>query len=267
MGNDCRARRYAIVSGKGGVGKTVITANLAAALAGSGLRTLVVDADLGLANLDIIMGINPAGTIQDVLAGKLTANEALVHTRGGFDLLPAGSGFFESTLLTPDLATSLEKMLEGLDPHYDAILFDVGAGIGDVVLFFARIADDVVLVVTPELTSLIDAYATIKILALRYGCKNFRLVVNQADPDCPEQSGKMVAAHLQQIASKFLSDKGGTPVRLHFAGALPVDPAISRAISRQQLLVETDPDGPVASLLPRLAASLRAAPPGSPRTL
>jgi flagellar biosynthesis protein FlhG len=265
MGNDSRARRYAIVSGKGGVGKTVIAANLATALAGSGLRTLLVDADLGLANLDIIMGINPARTIQDVLAGNFSANEALVRTRGGFDLLPAGSGFFESTLLTPDLAASLENMLKGLDPRYDAVLFDVGAGIGDVVLFFARIADDVVLVVTPEATSLIDAYATVKILALRYGCKNFRLIVNQADPDRPEQSGKMVAARLQQIVSKFLSDKGGNPVRLHFAGALPVDPGIGRAISRQQLLVENDPHGLVASLFPRLAASLRAAPPGSLR--
>ena len=92
MSSDQRARRYAIVSGKGGVGKTVITANLAAALARAGQRTLVLDADLGLANLDVILGVNATGTLQDVLTGSRGVAEALVHTRTGFDLLAAGSG-------------------------------------------------------------------------------------------------------------------------------------------------------------------------------
>jgi flagellar biosynthesis protein FlhG len=263
MDNRPRARCYAVVSGKGGVGKSVITANLAAGFAGSGMRTLVIDADLGLANLDVILGVNPTGTVQDILAGSLTVEEVLVRTRAGFDLLPAGSGTLETSLLTPALAAGLENLIEKLAARYEAILFDAGAGIGEVVLFFARNADEIVLVVTPEPTSLMDAYATLKILALRFGCSDFRLVVNQADPRHPEQSGTMIAAHLQQVVSKFVCADGGVPVRIHLAGSLPLDPAVGRSISRQRLLGETEPYAPVTSLLPRLVASLRAEPPRS----
>jgi flagellar biosynthesis protein FlhG len=255
-----RARRYAIVSGKGGVGKSMITANLAAALVRAGDRTLVVDADLGLANLDVLLGVNSSGTLQDVLAGKVLLQDAIVHTRAGFDLLPAGSGSFEITLMTPDLASGLEDLLKSLESSYDAILFDAGAGIGEVVLFFARIADEVVLVVTPEPTSLMDAYATLKVLALRFNCTRFHLVVNQADPRHPELSGLNVANHLQQVVTKFLSSGDGKPLCLHLAGSLPTDPAVSKAISRQQLLMESEPLAPVACLMPRLAECLRTFP-------
>jgi flagellar biosynthesis protein FlhG len=257
MSDKPRARRYAIVSGKGGVGKTMITANLAAALAQGGQRTLVLDADLGLANLDVILGVNTTGTLQDVLTGSLGIDDVLVRTRTGFDLLPAGSGLLEATLLTPDLASGLDALIRTLESRYDAILFDVGAGIGEVVLHFARLADDIVLVVTPEPTSLMDAYATVKILARQYGCTDFRLIINQADPNHPNQSGLMVASHLQQVVTKFLNPDGGTPVSLHFTGAIPTDPAVGRSISRQRLLVETEPHAPAALLFPRLAESLR----------
>jgi flagellar biosynthesis protein FlhG len=257
MGSEPRARRYAIISGKGGVGKSVLTANLAAAFSRAGQRTLVIDADLGLANLDVILGVNPAGTIQDVLAGRLAVEEALVHTRAGFDLLPAGSGALESSLLTPTIASCVRQLINTLELRYDAILFDAGAGVGEVVLFFARLADEIVLVVTPEPTSLMDAYATVKILARRFGCADFRLVVNQADPHRPEESGASVAKHLQQVVTRFLSADGALPVRIHHAGSLPKDPAVGRSISRQQLLLEIEPKAPVAVLLPRLVESLR----------
>jgi flagellar biosynthesis protein FlhG len=260
MGNESRARRYAVVSGKGGVGKSVITANLAAAFTEAGQRTLVIDADLGLANLDVILGVNPTGTIQDVLGGHRSIEEVLVRTRAGFDLLPAGSGMLENSLLTPELAGGLRGLLDSLETRYDSILFDAGAGIGEVVLFFARIADEIVLIVTPEPTSLMDAYATIKILALRFGCQDFRLVVNQVDPQRPEESGNRIALHLQQVVSRFLSVEGGPQVRLHLAGSLPRDPLVSRSISRQMLLTEMDPLAPVTSALPRMAACLRSAP-------
>ncbi len=264
MGSERRARRYAVISGKGGVGKSVITANLAAAFASAGQRTLVIDADLGLANLDVMLGLNPTGTIQDVLAGSLTIEEVLVHTRAGFDLLPAGSGTLENSLLTPELATSLRQLLDKLEFRYDSILFDAGAGIGEVVLFFARLADEVVLVVTPEPTSLLDAYATVKIMSLRFGCMDYRLVVNQADPLCPDQAGAMIATHLQKVISRFLSVDGGSPVRLHLIGTLPRDPAVGRSISRQRLLSESDPEAPITSVIPRLAESLSMEPPARP---
>jgi flagellar biosynthesis protein FlhG len=257
MSRDQRARRYAIISGKGGVGKTVITANLAAALVSAGDRTLVLDADLGLANLDVILGEHPSATLGDFLAGDRTIDDILIHTRAGFDLLPAGSGTFETTQLTPHLASKLESLLKSLDEQYDAILFDAGAGIGEIVLHFARIADEVVLVVTPEPTSMMDAYATVKVLAVRFGCRNFRLVVNHADPRRPEQSGMAVAAHLQQVVTRFLSSEEDVPVRLHLAGSLPVDPAVGRAVCRRRLIAEVEPEAPAACLIPRLAQSLR----------
>ena len=260
MSHELRARRYAVISGKGGVGKSVITANLAAAFAHAGQRTLVLDADLGLANLDVILGVDPVGTIQDVLDGSLKIEEVLVRTPAGFDLLPAGSGTLGMSLLTPALAMDLRRLLDRLESRYDVTLFDVGAGIGEVVLFFARLADEIVLIVTPDPTSLMDAYAIVKILALRYGCTDFHLVVNQADPNRTEQSGMAVAGRLQQVISKFLVVEGGVPVRLHLAGSLPADPAVSKAISRQRLLAETDPQAPFAALIPRLAAALRAVP-------
>jgi flagellar biosynthesis protein FlhG len=151
-----RARRIAVVSGKGGVGKTVITANLAAALSSGGHRVLIVDADLGLANLDVILGIAPQFTIQDVLQGNQTLDKVLLSTKKGFDLLPAGSGLPEGTKLTPTLSKGLESLLSSLDHRYDVILFDAGAGIGDVVMFFANLADEILLVVTPEPTSLME---------------------------------------------------------------------------------------------------------------
>ena len=255
MSIDQRARRYAIVSGKGGVGKTVITANLAAALARAGHRTLVLDADLGLANLDVMLGVETTATLQDALADSCGIGEVLVHTRAGFDLLPAGSGSLETTLLTTDLASKLQDVLKQLESCYDVMLFDAGAGVGEVVLHFARIADEIVLVVTPEPTSLMDAYATVKILALRFGCRDFRLIVNQVDPDRLEATGLAVARHLQRVATRFLAIEGNAAVRIHHAGSLPSDPAVGRAISQRRLLLETEPSSPVASTIAQLADS------------
>ncbi len=264
MSSERQARRYAIISGKGGVGKSVIAANLAAVFASAGQRTLVIDADLGLANLDVLLGVNPTGTIQDVLTGSRSIDQVLVRTRAGFDLLPAGSGTLEDSILASCLAAGLGQMLDQLGSRYDAIIFDAGAGIGEVVLFFARLADEIVLVVTPEPTSIMDAYATVKILSLRFGCLDYRLVVNQADPNCPEESGALIASHLQKVVSRFLSVEGGLQVRLHLAGALPKDPAVSRSVSLQRLLSESDPKAPVASFIPRLANCLRTQIPQAP---
>jgi len=250
------ARRYAVVSGKGGVGKTVLTANLAAALAASGKRTLVVDADLGLANLDIILGVNPRHTLMDVVRGTASASEVIMPTSGGFDLLPAGSGLVEGTMLTPSLAGTLEALLGSLDANYDLIFFDAGAGIGEVVLYFARLAHEILLVVTPEPTSIMDAYATIKIMARLYQKTEFGLIVNLGNPTHPAQTGSAVARHLQQVISKFLSAGGQATIRLNLIGSVPRDSAVPQAISRQQLLVQTDSHSPFTRSIYQLAAAL-----------
>jgi flagellar biosynthesis protein FlhG len=250
------ARRYAVISGKGGVGKTVITANLAAAFAASGKRTLVLDADLGLANLDLIVGISPERTLHDVIRGTADVANVIVRTAGGFDLLPAGSGFVEGTLITPAMAETVKALLDMLDADYDTIFFDAGAGIGEVVLFFARLAHEVLLVVTPEPTSIMDAYATIKIMARLYQKTQFGLIVNLANPSRPAQTGTAVARHLQQVISKFLVTGGQAEVCLNLIGSIPRDPAVSLAVSKQQLLMNADPSAPSALCMQELAQAL-----------
>jgi flagellar biosynthesis protein FlhG len=249
-----KARRIAVISGKGGVGKTVITANLAGALSSLGRRILVVDADLGLANMDILLGLDPKLTIQDVLHGKHSLEEVLMVTDKGFDLLPAGSGVPEGAVMTPAIAEKMELFLSPLDAKYDAILFDVGAGVGDVVLLFANLAHEIILVVTPEPTSLMDAYATIKILNQSYMRSEFLLVVNQANPKYFDQVGITVATHLQNISSRFLESP--SPVKIKLIGSIPQDPAIPDSIRHRQLLADISPQAPATCLLNSLARVL-----------
>jgi flagellar biosynthesis protein FlhG len=147
----------AITSGKGGVGKTFVSSNLAAALARRGLRVLVLDADLGLANLDVVLNLYPKTTLHDVFTGKAKLEEAIIKAPGGFSVLLAGSGMVEYSRLTPEVRDEFLRVMESLVPRYDVVLLDTGAGISDVVLFAVSLASEVLLVVTPEPTSSISS--------------------------------------------------------------------------------------------------------------
>ncbi|HTY64948.1 MAG TPA: MinD/ParA family protein [Acidobacteriota bacterium] len=252
-----RAHRIAVISGKGGVGKTVITANLAARLSSTGRRVLVVDADLGLANLDILLDVEPEFTMLDALHGMQPPEKVLVHTSKGFDLLPGGSGLPEGTTLTQSLSEGMATILSSIEHRYDVILFDAGAGVGDVVLFFANLADEILLVATPEPTSLMDSYATIKILNQEYGRNEFLLIVNQANPASFSQIGNSVVGHLQNVISRFIDSEQKKPVHIELVGSIPLDPAVPQAIRRRQLLSETSPEAPSTCLLNNLADYIR----------
>ena len=271
MESERRARRVAIVSGKGGVGKTMIAANLAAALAKTGHSVLVVDSDLGLANLDVMLGVQASYTLHDVLHGVCALKDALVRVpvcapavastaKGppvdGFDILPGGSGIRDATTLTASARDDLKSLLHELGSRYEFLLCDAGAGIGEVVLFFAQIADDIVVVVTPEPTSLTDAYATIKVLARECGRTEVHVIVNLVAGATPYQAGGAVVSHLQQVASRFLLSNGTTPVRIPLLGVIPSDPAVPRAIARQQLLESAAPTAPATEAIALLAEQL-----------
>src|SRR6185369_6320502 len=159
-----KASVLAVTSGKGGVGKTFFSANLAAALARRGERVLVLDADLGLANLDVVLNLHPKITLHDVFTGKASLEEAILPAPGGFSVLLAGSGLVEYSRLTPHVREQLVDIIERVAPRFDRILLDTGAGISDVVLHAISLADDVLVIATPEPTSMTDAYATIKLL-------------------------------------------------------------------------------------------------------
>jgi flagellar biosynthesis protein FlhG len=243
----------AITSGKGGVGKTLVAANLAAALARAGQRVLVLDADLGLANLDVVLNLSARVTLHDVFTGKSTLDEALQPAPGGFSVLLAGSGLVEYSRMTPEVRDKLLDVIAQVRPRFDQVLLDTGAGISDVVLFTVSLADEVLIVATPEPTSLTDAYATVKVLATTQAPRPMRLLVNQVQKP---GEGRAVATQLQQVVDRFVSPGLAAPVRLLPLGEVPLDPAVRTSVQRRQLLMDALPGSPAAVALGAAAARL-----------
>ncbi len=240
----------AVTSGKGGVGKTFVAANLAAALAQRGHRVLVLDADLGLANLDVVLNLYPKLTLHDVFTGKCALDEAILQAPGGFSVLLAGSGMVEYSRLTTEVRDEFMRAIYAVVPRYDIVLLDTGAGISDVVLFAVSLAAEVLMVATPEPTSLTDAYATVKVLAGQQQRRLVRLVVNQATR---AGAGQTIAAQLQQVLDRFVASETGREIRLQSMGEIPVDPEVRQAIMRRQLLLQAKPGCPAAQAITRLA--------------
>ena len=238
-----RARITAVTSGKGGVGKTFVSCNLAAALARQGRRVLVLDADLGLANLDVMLNLAPKITLHDVFTGKSALEDAILPAPGGFSALLAGSGMVEYSRMTPEVRDQLLKVIDTVAPRYDHVILDTGAGISDVVLYAVSLADDVLVVVTPEPTSMTDAYATIKVLATTQSRSKVQVVVNQARR---HGEGRTVCQQLQQVVDRFVNPGLPSPVRLDLMGQVPLDIAVRDSVASRQLLMETLPGCPAA---------------------
>jgi flagellar biosynthesis protein FlhG len=246
-----RARITAVTSGKGGVGKTFVSANLAAALAQRGERVLVLDADLGLANLDVVLNLHPKITLHDVFTGKHRLEDAIVPVAGGFSVLLAGSGMVEYSRLTPEVRDQLLETIEAVAPRFDRVLLDTGAGISDVVLFTLSLAHDVLVVTTPEPTAMTDAYATIKVLAGSQARRDLLLAVNQT---LKPGEGRAIRNQLQLVIDRFVNPGLDAPVKLEFVGELPADPAVREAVQKRQLLLEAYPGSPAAQAVLALAA-------------
>lgn len=251
------ANVMAVTSGKGGVGKTFLSANLAAALARRGERVLVLDADLGLANLDVVLNLQPRLTLHDVFTGAGALNDAILPAPGGFSVLLAGSGLIEYSRLTPQVREQLSEITKVLAPRYDRILIDTGAGISDVVLHAISLAGEVLVVATPEPTSMADAYATIKVLALQQQRRAIRLVVNQVSEN---GEGRTIRNQLQLVADRFvapqLSAAGGPPLVIEFLGEIPIDSSVRDAVQRRSLLLKSLPGSVAAQAILAIAARL-----------
>jgi len=247
------ARTLAVTSGKGGVGKTFVTANLAAALAGRGQKVLVLDADLGLANLDVVLNLYPKLTLHDVFTERCTLDDAILNAPGGFSVLLAGSGMVEYSRLTPDIRDKLLHILDTVKPRFDWVLLDTGAGISDVVLYAISLAQDVMVVATPEPTSLTDAYATIKVLATQQERRSIGLLVNQANRP---GEGRVICNQLQQVLQRFVSSLPGDGFQLNLMGEVKSDTSVRQAVLKRQLLLENFPGSDAAQAIRALAAKL-----------
>lgn len=241
------ARVIAITSGKGGVGKTNIVANLGFALARQGQRVLVLDADLGLGNLDVLLGIAPRYNLSHVLGGEREMAEILVEGPGGMRILPAGSGLQDLTRLDSFQRQRLAASLDRLVQEADVMLIDTAAGISADVMYFNVSANDIVVVVSPEPTAITDAYALMKVLSLRYAERRFNLLVNMVQD---EDEAREVFRQLKLVADRFLE------VDLVFAGHVLHDPLVSRSVMRQKIAGDLYPEAPASRCFETLGRRL-----------
>jgi flagellar biosynthesis protein FlhG len=246
-GSSRMAPVFAIASGKGGVGKTNVAANLAAALARRRRRVLAIDADMGLANLDLLFGVKPAYTLADFFSGRAALDEIITTTAQGVLFLPGVSGVQELTSLSAGQKLALASGLENAAGRVDIVIVDTSSGISDATTYFAAAAQEIVVVVTPEPTSLTDAYALIKVLARDHGQKRFRILANNV-VDAEQARG--LFGGLSGAAVRFLN------VSLSYLGWIPNDPALLAAVLHSRLVVDEAKTSPSAQAFGAVADEL-----------
>lgn len=241
-----RFRSLSFTSGKGGVGKTNIVINLAIHLAKMGKKVFLIDADLGLANIDILLNIAPQFTIEDVLTGKKHINDIIIEGPVGIHILPASSGISEMQTLTGKQQMSMLRELGNLKTQYDYILIDTGAGISSNVLRFNAAADEICVVTNPEPTAITDAYALMKIMSSKYQVHHFNLIVNLSET----AEARDVYGRLVRVLNKFLT------VDLELLGNVPRDPHFVKAVKRQEPISLSFPNSLAGKAFGKLARQI-----------
>jgi flagellar biosynthesis protein FlhG len=236
-----------IASGKGGVGKTNITANLAVALSKTGKKVLVFDADLGLCNINVLLNLATKYTIKDLFMGEMRLKDIIVDGPGGIKILPASSGIQELTALDEFQRLRLIEEFELYDEDVDYLLIDAPSGISSNVAFFCTASQDIVIVASAEPTALTDAYALIKVLFINHQEKNFKVLINEVKN---EAEATDVFMRLSDAAEQFLS------ISLDYMGFIPYDESIPMAVRQQKALMEIYPESNAAKSFLRIAKSL-----------
>lgn len=239
----------AVTSGKGGVGKSNVAVNLAVAIASSGGRVLAVDADLGLANMDLLLGVAPTHTVADVLCGDASIDEVLVPGPKNVWLLPGASGRTDLSGLTDVQLRSLFTAIDTLDHRFDVVVVDTGSGVGSSAVGFASAARDIVMVVTPEPTAVADACGMLRVLSGDYGVRRVKVLTNLVRSD---EEGEQVFARLANLDARSID------VGLDHLGSIPRDPAMGRAVMRGEPVMLAYPESPAARALSKVARRLAA---------
>ncbi len=234
----------AVTGGKGGVGKTNVSVNLGVAMGKLGRRVTLLDADLGLANVDVLLGLKPQRTLKDVLDGKCRLRDVLLSGPAGLQIVPAASGLQEMVRLGPREHAGLISAFSEIAHQIDVLIIDTAAGISDEVVSFLCAAQEVVIVACNEPTSITDSYALIKVMNQRYGVERARIVANMVRSD---EDSHAVFDKLQNVTDRFLD------ISLIHAGAISYDDHLRRAVQKQRSVVDLYPTARVSADFMRLA--------------
>ncbi|MEJ2059508.1 MAG: MinD/ParA family protein [Gammaproteobacteria bacterium] len=238
-------RVVAVTSGKGGVGKTNVSVNLAVALAGQGKQVMLLDADLGLANIDVVLGLQPRANLSHVLSGDCSLEEVMVEGPLGVHIIPAASGISRMAKLSMAEHAGLIGAFSHLTTPLDVLVVDTPAGIADDVVSFSRAAQEVVVVVCDEPASMTDAYALIKVLSREQNIGRFHILANRVPG---EADGVALFRKMAAVCGRFLD------VTLDYMGAVPEDTYLRRAVQRQGAVVELYPGSQAGKAFKKLAA-------------
>lgn len=245
---DAQPRVICVTSGKGGVGKTNVVTNLGYSLAKAGKKVLILDADLNLANVDILLGLTPRYNLHHVFMGEKTLAEVLVQGPEGLLILPASSGIMELADLTEQQRLYFLSEMSALAQKIDIMLIDTAAGINNNVIYFNLAARERIIILTPEPTSLTDAYALVKVLSSRHDVKKFRILVNLARS---EKEALSVFRKLSIVADRFLDS-----LSLDYLGYIPYDSKLPTAVREQRLVSDIFPDAPSSKMFSKLAGNI-----------
>jgi len=241
-------RVFSVSSGKGGVGKSNVVINLAIAMSKLGKKVLILDADLGLANVDVLLGLNPQYNISHVLKGQKKLPDILVQGPSGITIMPASSGVQELTNLSVEQKVMFLDLLESIPTKFDVFMIDTGAGISDMVLYFNLMSQEKIVVLTPEPTSLTDGYALIKVLFQKHGERYFHILVNNVED---ENQAKTIYKQISRVADHFLDG-----ISLNYIGSIPKDIHVPKAIMHQKAVIELFPKAPASQAFINIAKRL-----------
>ncbi|MCP3674657.1 MAG: MinD/ParA family protein [Gammaproteobacteria bacterium] len=247
MKNQNPVKVISVTGGKGGVGKSNITVNIAISLAEIGKKVMIMDADLGLANIDIMLGLRVKRNLSHVIKGECSLDDVILDGPKGIKIIPASSGTKEMAQLSEMEHAGLIRAFSDLSEQIDVLIVDTAAGIADNVISFAQASQDLLVIVCDEPTSITDAYALIKILSTDHGLFRFRIVANMVRTT---NEGRELFAKLTKVTDQFLD------VALDYVGAVPFDENVRKSVRKQQALVTLYPNSTASVAMKHIAAKI-----------